>query len=98
VPAATASRAHRLNGRVTLLLAVAVAFTCLAGPAGPLSPVRVLLHSVFGSLVFAVLAAKYAVLKLARQADRYLPWLGGALFLLFGAIWATSVADFVTTR
>ncbi len=98
VSVGTASRTHRMNGRLTIVLASLVAFTCLAGPAGPVSPARVLLHSVFGSLVFALLALKYTVLKVARRADRFLPWIGSGLFLCFGAIWATSVADYITAR
>ncbi|HET9008116.1 MAG TPA: DUF6529 family protein, partial [Actinomycetes bacterium] len=41
-----ASRTHRLNGKLTVTLAVVVALSCLIGPAGPTSPTRVLLHSV----------------------------------------------------
>jgi hypothetical protein len=55
----------------------------------------VLLHSVFGAALFAVLAAKFAVLRVLRRGDALVPYLGSALFLLFGAIWATSVADYV---
>ena len=94
----TAARTHRLNGKVTVTLAVVVALTCLVGPAGPTSPTRVLLHSVFGSLVFVLLAAKYTALKLRPSWGRYLPWIGSGLFLTFAAIWATSVADYVTAR
>jgi hypothetical protein len=59
---------------------------------------RVLLHSIFGSLVFALLAAKYTALKLRPAWGRYLPWIGSGLFLTFAAIWATTVADYVTAR
>jgi hypothetical protein len=89
---------HRWSGRLALALAVLVAYTCLVGPAGPLSPTRVLLHSIFGSLVFAALAAKFALLKLTNKAQRALPYVGVSLFILFGAIWATSVADYVAAR
>jgi hypothetical protein len=94
----TAARTHRLNGKLTVTLAVVVALSCLVGPAGPTSPTRVLLHSVFGSLVFGLLAAKYTALKLRPSWGRYLPWIGSGLFLTFAAIWATSVADYVTAR
>jgi hypothetical protein len=95
----TAATVHRVNGGLTLSLAVAVAFTCLVGPAGPTSPTRVLLHSVFGTLVFVLLALKFAALKrLWRAGGRYLPWIGSGLFLTFAAIWATSVADYITAR
>ena len=99
VATVTAAAAHRVNGALTLTLAVAVAFTCLVGPAGASSPTRVLLHSVFGTLVFVLLALKFAALKgLWRAGGRYLPWIGSGLFLTFAAIWATSVADYITAR
>lgn len=93
-----AVRVHRASGRAALVLAVAVGLACLVGPAGPISPARVLLHSIFGGLLFVVLAAKFALLKVLRSGDRFLPIAGIALFLTFGAIWATSVADYVSAR
>jgi hypothetical protein len=98
VSGGAAVRLHRYSGRTALLLGVAVGFSCVVGPAGPTSPTRVLLHSVFGILVFLVLAAKFAVLRVLRKGDRLLPLLGSLLFLTFGAIWATSVADYVAAR
>ncbi len=92
----TAGTVHRWNGRVVLVGAMLVAFSCLVGPAGPTSPTRVLLHSIFGSALFAVLIAKFALLKFGRSAQRYLPLTGSALFVLFLAIWATSVADYIS--
>ena len=98
VTADGAAGLHRWLGRATVLVAVIVAVSCIAGPAGPTSPTRVLLHSIFGTLVLAILAAKYAVLRVLRGYDKLLPWLGISLFLTFGAIWATSVADYVLAR
>jgi hypothetical protein len=95
---AAAARVHRVSGRVAVTLAAVVALTCLAGPAGPLSPTRVLLHSIFGTLVFVVLTAKFAVLKVLRSGSRALPYIGTALFLGLAGVWATSVADYVTAR
>jgi uncharacterized protein DUF6529 len=94
----TAVRVHRMSGRLALTLGVLVALTCIVGPAGPLSPTRVALHSVFGILVFAVLTAKFLVIKVLRQGDNVLPLIGSILFLAFGAIWATSVADYVAAK
>ena len=94
----TAARVHRISGRIALILAVVVAYTCLAGPAGPTSPTRVVLHSVFGTLVFVLLAVKFSLLKLTRAGGRAIPYVGIALFLTFGAIWATSVADYVAAK
>ena len=98
VSEATAVAVHRWSGRVTLLLAAFVALACLVGPAGVTSPTRVLLHSVVGSAVLAVLALKFALLKLTRSGDRLLPLVGSLTFLSFAAVWATSVADYVSAR
>ena len=98
VTVGAAARWHRIVGRAALLVALVVAISCIAGPAGPTSPTRVLLHSIFGSLVFLILAAKFALIRVLRSGDRLLPWIGTSLFLVFGAIWATSVADYVTAR
>jgi Family of unknown function (DUF6529) len=89
---------HRWSGRLAVLLGVLVGFACVVGPAGPTSPTRVLLHSLFGIAVFVVLTAKFAVLRVLRRGDKLLPLLGSLLFLTFGAIWATSVADYVASR
>ena len=94
----TAVRVHRTSGRLALTLGVLVALTCIVGPAGPLSPTRVALHSIFGILVFTVLAVKFLLLKVLRQGDSVLPLIGSLLFLAFGAIWATSVADYVAAK
>jgi hypothetical protein len=93
-----AVRVHRISGRVAVIMAVAVGLACLVGPAGPISPTRVLLHSIFGSLLFVVLAGKYTLLKLVRARQWLLPVAGVTLFLTFAAIWATSVADYISAR
>ena len=94
----TAAAAHRVLGRIALLIAVLIAISCVAGPAGPTSPTRVLLHSIAGSLVFVALAAKFFLLRVVRKGSAMLPLLGTSLFLAFGVIWATSVADYVAAR
>ncbi|MPY95379.1 MAG: hypothetical protein GEV08_20690 [Acidimicrobiia bacterium] len=93
-----AASVHRWSGRATIVLAMLVALACLAGPAGATSPTRVVLHTVFGSLVFAALVAKFLVLKVVPSAARLLPAAGIGLFLSFAAVWATSVADYVSVR
>lgn len=92
----TASTAHRWIGRATLFLGIAVAVSCIAGPAGPTSPSRVLFHSIFGTAVLLVIAAKFTILRILRKGYNFLPFVGTALFLIFGALWATSVFDYVT--
>src|SRR5688500_13996777 len=87
----TAATTHRWVGRLALTGAVFIAFTCLVGPAGATTPTRAVLHSVFGSLLFVILAVKFTILRVAKKGDRYLPLVGSLLFLTFSAIWATSV-------
>ena len=94
----TAARIHRYSGRLAVFLGVLVGFSCVVGPAGPTSPTRVLFHSLFGIAVFVVLAAKFTVLRVVPRWDRWLPLLGSLLFVAFGAIWATSVADYVAAQ
>jgi hypothetical protein len=91
-----AAAVHRWSGRVAVLLSLVVGFACLAGPAGATSPTRVVLHTVFGSLLFVALAVKFLVLRVTPSGARYLPVVGVGLFVAFAAVWATSVADYVS--
>ena len=90
-----ASTAHRWLGRITLTLGILVAISCIAGPAGPVTPARVLFHSIFGTLVLVTIAAKFTILRVLRKGYNLLPIVGTSLFLCFGALWATSVADYI---
>jgi hypothetical protein len=75
-----------------------VGFACLVGPAGATTPLRVALHSFFGSLLFATLAVKFTVLRLRTDLARLLPLAGIFVFVSFVGIWATSVADYISAR
>lgn len=92
----TAASVHRWSGRVLLFGAVLVAIACLVGPAGATSPTRTLLHSIFGSVLFAALVVKFVLLKFTPSKQSLLPVAGIVLFLSFFAVWATSVADYVS--
>jgi hypothetical protein len=92
----TAVKVHRYSGRLALTLAVIVAITCIVGPAGPLTPARVAWHTILGIFVFVVLAVKFLLIKVLRQGDNVLPLIGSVLFLTFGALWFTTVADYVS--
>jgi hypothetical protein len=92
----TASAVHRWTGRVALALGIIVAISCVAGPAGPITPARVAIHSIFGTVALLTIAAKFTILRIVRKGDRFLPYVGSVLFLCFGALWATSVADYIS--
>jgi hypothetical protein len=87
---------HRWIGRITLTLGIAVAISCIAGPAGPVTPARALFHSIFGTAVLVAIVGKFAILRVLRKGEKWLPVFGTTLFLCFAAVWATSVADYVT--
>jgi hypothetical protein len=89
-----AERFHRWNGRVIIGLTLVVGYVCLLGPAGPLSPLRIGLHTVLGAVLFALLAAKLLAVR-ARAGGARLPFIGLALFGTYVLVWTTSVADFV---
>ena len=99
VDSTTARSIHLWNGRVLLGLTVVVAYGCLFGPAGPTSPLRVLLHSVLGTTLFVLLAAKVAAvhLEVERLSDR-LPLIGGLLFTNYVLVWALSALDYVAAE
>jgi Family of unknown function (DUF6529) len=94
----TASRTHRLNGKLTVTLAVVVGLSCLVGPAGPTLPYPG--AAPLGVREPGVRPARGQVHRAQAAAGlgRYLPWIGSGLFLTFAAIWATTVADYVTAR
>lgn len=98
VPGTLAAKLHRVNGRIAITVAITVAIVCIAGPAGTTTPTRVLLHSIFGTLAIVIMATKFTVLRVVRKGQRFLPYIGTGLFLAFGAIWLTSVADFVAAK
>ncbi len=92
----TSATVHRWIGRITLTLGIAVAISCIAGPAGPVTPARALFHSIFGTAVLVAIVGKFAILRVLRKGEKWLPVFGTTLFLCFAAVWATSVADYVS--
>lgn len=85
-------RAHRYGGRITIALAVAVAFFCIVDRGAATDPFpRAAIHAFFGSTAFAALAVKFALLRwrptLAYDAA---PWLGRYVAVAFIVIWITS--------
>ena len=84
-------RFHRINGRITIALAVVIAFFCIVDVGAPSSPLRVLLHVVFGSLALATLAIKFALIRFKpKVAYDAAPWLGRVAAFSFVVIFVTS--------
>ena len=85
-------RAHRYGGRITIALAVAVAWFCIVDRGAATDPFpRVAIHAFFGSTAFTALAVKFALLRW-KPAVAYdvAPWLGRYVAVAFIVIWLTS--------
>ncbi|MEO5838326.1 MAG: DUF6529 family protein [Acidimicrobiales bacterium] len=91
----TAASIHRWNGRALIALSLVVGYVCLLVQAGPTSPMRILLHSIFGGTLFALLGAKLAAVRFSRNGGKRIPLLGVALFANYIAIWMLSAVDYV---
>lgn len=90
-----AASMHRWNGRALIALSLVVAYVCLLVQAGPTSPRRILLHSIFGGTLFVLLGAKLAAVRISRNGGKRIPMLGFALFVNYIIIWALSAVDYV---
>ena len=87
---ATSRRVHRWSGRIALLLTLPVFFHCVTILGFRTPDARVALHSVAGSFVYGVLAAKLLVIRLKGYPHWVLPVLGGSLAAILTTLWLTS--------
>jgi hypothetical protein len=88
----TARRIHIWSGRIAVLLTVPIFFHCVTMLGFKTTDARVAIHSVVGSFIYGVLAAKLLVIK--RKSSNYphwlLPVLGGSLAAVLTTLWLTS--------
>ena len=89
---ATSRRIHRWSGRIALLLTIPVIFHCVTILGFKTTDLRVAVHSVAGSFVYGVVAAKLLVIQ--HHSRNYPPWvlpvLGGSLAAVLTTLWLTS--------
>ena len=84
-------KVHRWGGRIAILLAAVIAFFCIVDVGAPREPLRVLVHIVAGSLAFALLGIKFALIRWRPYlAYDTAPWIGRIVAVCFVAIWITS--------
>ena len=85
-------RVHRWSGRVAFLLTLPVFFHCVTILGFQTPDARVAAHSIAGSFLYGVLAAKLLVIR--HHSRNYAPWvlpvLGGSLAGVLTALWLTS--------
>lgn len=91
---------HRLSGTLAFLFTIPVGYTCLwsFGWNGGAGDTRTLLHSLFGCLFYGALAAKVFVIRSKPGPRWVLPLLGGLVFTLLVALFATSAVWFWSDR
>ena len=87
---ATAKRIHRWSGRLAVLLTIPVFFHCVTMLGFKTADARVALHSIAGSFVYGVLAAKLLVIRWKGYPHWVLPVLGGSLAAVLTTLWLTS--------
>jgi hypothetical protein len=101
---ATAKRIHRWSGRAAFLCTLPVFFHCVFILGFQTSSVRVAIHSVVGTFVYGVFAAKLLVIRENKRAEvreqRYPHWMlpvaGGAMATMLLVLWLTSSLWFFT--
>lgn len=87
---ATAKRIHRWSGRLAVILTIPVFFHCVTMLGFKTPDARVAVHSIAGSFVYGVLAAKLLVIRWKGYPHWVLPVLGGSLAAVLTTLWLTS--------
>ena len=81
---------HRWSGRLAFVCTLPVAFHCIFILGFQTTDARVVIHSLAGSFVYGVFAAKIFILKDRGYPRWLLPVAGGTLFSVLTALWLTS--------
>ncbi|MBA2293649.1 MAG: hypothetical protein H0W16_00800 [Actinobacteria bacterium] len=96
---ANARRVHIWSGRLAVLCTLPVFFHCVTMLGFKTPDARVAIHSIAGSFVYGVLAAKLLVIR--HRSRNYAPWvlpvLGGSLAAVLTTLWLTSSLWYFTT-
>ena len=93
---ATAKRIHRWSGRLAVLLTIPVFFHCVTMLGFKTPDARVAVHSIAGSFIYGVLAAKLLVIRWKGYPHWVLPVLGGSLAAVLTTLWLTSSLCYFT--
>jgi hypothetical protein len=86
---------HRISGRLAFLFTLPVAYHCLWSLGFQSSSTRVLVHSIFGCLVYGAFAAKVLIVRNQRAPGWVLPVAGSVMFTTLVVVWLTSALWFI---
>ena len=90
------NRIHRWSGRLAFVCTLPVAFHCIFLLGFQSVNARVLAHSILGSFVYGVFGVKVFFVRDRDHPRWTLPLVGGTLFSVLAAIWATSAYWYFT--
>jgi len=90
IPYPPIGRIHRWSGRLVVLFTLPVAFHCIFILGFQTTDTRVVVHSLAGSFVYGVFAAKVFIVKDHGYPRWALPVVGGTLFTIMTTLWLTS--------
>ena len=96
-PVGVVARVHRWSGRLALVLTLPVMFHCIFILGFQTVSTRVLIHSVLGSFIYGVFAAKVVFLRDHSYPRLAIPVAGGVLFAVLVLLWATSAGWYFTS-
>ena len=84
------ARVHRWSGRIALLITLPVIFHCVFILGFQTSNLRVTLHSLAGTFLYGVFAAKVLFVRSRSYPSWVLPVAGATLFTVLAVLWTTS--------
>jgi hypothetical protein len=91
------ARLHRWSGRVAFLLTLPVFFHCVTILGFQTPDTRVAVHSLVGTFLYGVFAAKVLIVRDRSLPGWALPTAGLTLASLLGVLWLTSSLWYFTT-
>jgi hypothetical protein len=86
---------HRISGRLAFLFSLPVVYHCLWSLGFQSTDTRVLVHSIFGCLVYGAFAAKVLIVRTPRAPGWVLPVAGSVMFTTLVVVWLTSALWFI---
>jgi hypothetical protein len=81
---------HRISGYLAILLSLPVAYHCVFLLGFETDSLRVVIHSLLGSMVYGAFLGKMIVVRSGRFSGWVLPVAGAVLFAMLVGIWLTS--------
>jgi Family of unknown function (DUF6529) len=90
------ARVHRWSGRIAFLLTLPVFFHCVTILGFQTPDARVAVHSLAGTFLYGVFAAKILIVRDRQLPGWVLPVAGGTLASTLGVLWLTSALWYFT--